>query len=167
MAFSGEVNGLNPNERPIANCHLSTRTVVGIWISSRREHFHTWPPPPPQPNYNATRPLGKLLMRELFLTVFVKIWKSPLRLSFPCLYSVWKSIKHTLPKNGIAPIRLSNILIPKFTSRWSPSASPNILSMFLMTATFCCAVRGWVIWLGVGPAWNKRISIQFYEQNTR
>ena len=46
MVFSGEVNGLNPSERPMANCHLSTRRIVGIWIASRREHFCTRPPPP-------------------------------------------------------------------------------------------------------------------------
>ena len=121
MVFSGVVNGLNPNERLMANCHHAVH-------STNCRH----------------------------LNIFKKRAFSHSR---PRLYSVWKSIKHTLPKNGIAPMRLSNILIPKFTSRWSPSASPNILSMFLMTATFCCAIRGWVIWLGVGPACNKRISI--------
>ena len=46
MVFSGEVNGLNPNERLMANCHLSTRPIEGIWIASRREHFRTRPPSP-------------------------------------------------------------------------------------------------------------------------
>ena len=30
----------------------------------------------------------------------------------------------------------------KFTWRWSPNASPSILSIFLITATFCWAVSG-------------------------
>lgn len=56
-------------------------------------------------------------------------------------------------KKRLRPQKVQNLSV--LTSRWSPSASPSILSMFLITATFCCAVNGCVIWFGVGPAWKR------------
>lgn len=52
-----------------------------------------------------------------------------------------------------------------FTSCGSPSASPNIFSIFLMMATFWWARSGYSILLGVGAPWtNKSKKVSDHEE---